>query len=382
MLPTTRTLFRIQYGKKQNDNLYHDFFCDITHAKIRRIAPNMISDKEQQTKNALHHAETGVEIPRKITCLIFAILVVAATMISIVAISTRTADLNKLANAHMLSTIDSRLESAFATINAFPGSAGKDLLFLKTLTRAEDFHAFIGGNDAYRALFLFDGSGICIMKIERGRSGGGLCEAPPVDVMHALERAEMLDADVVHISPLILYEGAPALLYVTARTEGGMIISVIDADYFLEEIRRLTRKGESVYLLARNGGYLAHPDHAQEALVGGGANFYGDFESVPAGALDDTDMRRFETKSHIFTFWRIFPSASNFALHEGASGLYGKEHADEDYWIMAAVSEKFRVGEWWQESSYLIAVSLIVLLNLFLIVFAYMIVRQKPHYHE
>jgi len=301
-------------------------------------------------------------------------LAAAAALISITALSSRYAEIEKLSKVNTYSTIDERLKGAFAAVNDFPGSAAKDILFLKTLSREEDIRRFLSGNDVYRDVYVFGSVGDCTARISAGAGVKTPCGTVPDIVRTQLEQD--MASDAVHISSIVLYEGVPALLYSTSHNEGH-IVSVIDANYFLEEIRRLARDGERVYLLSRDGSYLANPDSAKEKLFGGEDGFYHDFADVPGGALDDPEIRRFESDSHIYTFWRIYPSVSNFALYEGASALYGKEHADKDYWVMAAVSERPDAGSWWQKPPFLITVGLIVLLNGFLIALAYMLFANR-----
>lgn len=320
-------------------------------------------------------------IPRKTACIIFTILAAAAALISITALSSRYAEIEKLSKANALSTIDDRLKGAFAAINDFPGSAAKDILFLKTLSREEDIHRFLSGNNVYRDVYVFGAVGDCTARISAGDGVKTSCETVPDIVRTHREQLEDLAPDAVHISSIELYEDVPVLLYGTSHNEG-YVVSVIDANYFLEEIRRLTRDGEGVYLLSRDGSYLAHPDSGKEKLFGGEDGFYRDFADVPGGALDDPEIRRFESDSHIYTFWRMYPSVSNFALYEGASALYGKEHADEDYWVMAAVSEKPSARRWWQEPSFLMTAGLIVFLHVFLITLAYALAHHKALNYE
>lgn len=325
-----------------------------------------------------------MSISRKTICVIFAILATAAALISIVAISSRYAEIENLSKANAFSTIDERLLGAFAAVNDFPGSAGKDLLFLKTLARADDFRHFLEGNNTYAELYLFDARNQCALHLARdvALATSPPCAAVSEHIQEALERAQTLEADAVYISPLLMHNGAPSLIYATAR-QGGYIISVVGADYFLEDIRRLTRDDESIFLLLPSGEYLAHPDRAREGLYGGESNFYRDFPDAPGGALDDSNMHRFESASRIFTFWRIYPSISNFSIYEGTRAIYGEEHAEGYFWIMAAVSEKPDARSWWQESFYLITVGLIVVLHMSLIALAYyMAMRNKSADNE
>lgn len=311
----------------------------------------------------------------------FAVIAAVSALVSTMALSFQYAEIGKLTRANTLSTIEERLKGVFTAINNFPGSAGQELLFLRNLSCPEDFEHFLANTDAYQALYLFDSDNGCALKIDAGRLASGEaaadCGRVPEVVLTALERARGLAADAMYISPLVLYENTPSLLYATVRPDQAVVVSVIDADYFLEEVRRLTRTGEAVYLVSRDGGYLAHPEHDNEKLAGGDANFYRDFPAVPGGALDDPALGRFETDSRLFMFWRIYPSASNFALYEGASAVYGAEHASENYWVMTVVSEKLPRQSWWQQTSYLATVTLIVFLHSALAAWLYLAVHNR-----
>lgn len=325
-----------------------------------------------------------MSISRKTVCVIFVILAAAAALISIVALSSRYAEIEKLSKTNTFSTIDERLEGAFVSVNDFPGSAGKDILFLKTLARPDDLRHFLEGNDVYAELYLFDARNRCALRLVRDAAlaSPALCAAVSEHIQEALDRAQTLEAGAVYISPLLMHDGAPSLIYATGRHDG-YVISVVSADYFLEDIRRLTRDDESIFLLLPSGEYLAHPDPAREGLSGGKGNFYRDFPDAPGGVLDDSGVHRFESASRIFTFWRIYPSTSNFSMYEGSKAIYGEEHAKGYFWIMAAVSEKPNARSWWQESFYLMTVGLIVVLHMSLVALAYyMAMRSKTSDNE
>ncbi len=275
------------------------------------------------------------------TWLIATFLIVISLAISIMFIVTRSSEADSLRRILSQGSIEERLSRTFSMVSDFPGKTGKDLLYLRTLTQEKDFTNFLLHAESYKELYVFDTTGLCAMHIGRVDRNGVLglgCKGVGAEITKAAERSSALANAQAYLSPLILLEGAPTLLHGTP-TESGVVVAVIDAEYFLEEVRRLSRLDESVYLLESNGSYLAHPDHSKEKLLGGDTTFYQDFPDVPADVLADASMKRFETDRAIFTFWRMYPTESNFALYEGANKIFGPEHENQYFWVMASVSE-------------------------------------------
>ncbi len=275
------------------------------------------------------------------TWLITTFLIAVSLAISITFIVTRSSEADALRQMLWRGAIEERLSRTFMTVSDFPGKTGKDLLYLRTLTREKDFTNFLANAESYRAIYVFDNNGTCtihIGRVERGVSDLG-CGGIGAEIAEAALRSGSLASAQAYLSPLFLLHNVPTLLSGTP-TGDGVVIAVIDAEYFLEEVRRLSRLDESVYLLESDGSYLAHPDHTKEKLLGGNTTFYQDFPDVPADVLADASMKRFETDSTIFTFWRMYPTESNFALYEGANKIFGPEHEHGYFWVMVAVSEK------------------------------------------
>lgn len=203
------------------------------------------------------------------------------------------------------------------------------------------------------------------------------CSAASSAISRVIGKASLLSPGEMYISPLALYESAPVIFYAAPIDAENDIVSVIDADYFLEEIRRLARDGETVFLLDGNGSYLAHPDRLKEKLAGGKDNFYRDFPAIPNNALSDINMQRFETERDVFTFWRIYPTQSNFALYKGANKIKENEPNDS-YWVMAAVSKKPIENAWWRNPSRLAAVAAVVLAHFIVMALLCFVVGYSP----
>lgn len=304
---------------------------------------------------------------------------------SILAVSSRFNEVMSLGEAISRDAIIKRLEHFFFTMNDFPGSAGKDILFLHALSSVQnlhngaervisadvhrDFKNVLDNNNAYKDLLFYRKGFDCVMRVHKeDTSGTALCESPTPAIADILRKAEPLLMDEIYISPPISYrdifpegENAPVIVYVTPANTDCSIISIIDANYFLEEARRLSREGEDVFLLDREGAYLANRDQSKEKFSDMAGNFYRDFPAVPAGALADTDMRFLETPEKDLTFWRIYPTESNFAIYEGSNKILGEGHTNEYFWVMVVVSEHADGVVWWRDAMYVISLIVIII---------------------
>lgn len=312
--------------------------------------------------------------------MLLTVLVFASAVISVTTITIHSSEIGKIRGALFQDAIDKRLQDVFWAINNFPGSAGKDLLFLRTLSNENDIKNFIRKNDAYQNVFLFQYGSDCAMVIpsKTGDISRVCGSSLPTAVASALRVSQTASKAEIRVSSLVDYAGQPALLYSSGRNTGGIIISVINANYFLEEIRRLSRDSEAVFLLDSNGYYLAHPDSAKEKISGGSDNFYQDYPIIPQKTLDDITVRRIENKDVVFTFWRIYPTESNFAFYEGT--LTQAESSGDDYWIMTAVSQKPKTISLARDASYTTSVSIVTLMHILMLTILCAFVRKFNRY--
>ena len=342
--------------------------------------------------------------------------IIASGAISIFAVAVRSAEVESLRQTLSRDAIDERLAHTFATLNDFPGSAGKDLLFLRTLSSVQNLHTsekwdeqilnaaksdfsnFMKDNYAYKELYFVRKSNGCAVRVKRdtgtpsasGEKGlptevaqaSTPCDEVPLAVSTAIADVNALSIGEIYISPLTLYENTPVFFYATPVNTNCNIISMIDANYFLEDIRRLARDGEKIFLLDGNGSYLANYDHTKEKLWGADDSFYHDFPSVASSTLSDISMRRFETEKEIFTFWRIYPTESNFALYGGASKLLDGEHRDKYFWIIAAVSQKPQTDAFWGRSSVGASISAIAIAHLLMFLLVCVLGFKKLNYER
>lgn len=321
---------------------------------------------------------------RKHTTLIALFLISISATVSILAVTLRFNEAVRLGEELSRDAVTKRLEHFFSTMNDFPGSAGEDILFIHSLSSVQnlhntttrvisadvyrDFKNALDKNNAYKDLLFYRKNFGCVMRVrDDDTSGTALCKSPPATIADILKKAEPLSMDEIYISPPISYrdifpggDNIPVIVYVTPANTDCSIISIIDANYFLEEARRLSRDGEDVFLLDKDGAYLANQDQSKEKFSDTPGNFYTDFPSVPDGALADTDMRFLETPEKSITFWRIYPTESNFAIYEGSNKIFGEGHTNEYFWVMAIVSEPRRAPFWWEDTTYLVSFFVVV----------------------
>lgn len=332
----------------------------------------------------------------------FALLLVGVSAaVSILAVTLRFNEATRLGEELSRDAVAKRLEHFFSTMNDFPGSAGKDILFLHSLSSVQnlhntaervisadvyrDFKNVLDKNSAYKDLLFYRKSFGCVMRVhDKDTSGTALCESPTPAIADILKKAEPLLMDEIYISPPMSYrdifpggDNIPVIVYVTPANTDCSVISIIDANYFLEEARRLSREGEAVFLLDNDGAYLANQDQSKEKFSDTAGNFYRDFPSVPDGALADTGMRFLETPEKSVTFWRIYPTESNFAIYEGSNKILGKGHTNEYFWVMAIVSEPVRAVFWWEDMTYLVSFFVVISAHALVAWFVLLITRVR-----
>lgn len=329
---------------------------------------------------------------RTTICLIAIGLVFFNALMSIFALTANHRERDRLMRYLDENAVQERLGSVFSTINDFPGSAGKDMLFLRALSsltasvasgtptdRArDDLREFLERNSAYSAFFVHEDDRGCVLSVQRGADAGPCaCASTESDVAAAVQEARSLPDGGVYVSPVsrLACTGTStpvsAILYATRIGSTHTLTAAVGVDYFLKDIRRLARHDEPVYLLRGDGTYLAHPDAAKEWIHGGVANFYADYAQVPSGVLTDPGVRHVAVRGRTFTFLRITPTVSNFALYDSAATGTG------EYWILTAVSRSNGGSAWWFSVSYLLAATLIILIHTLLAILIAMVIMPR-----
>lgn len=252
-------------------------------------------------------------------------------------------ELTRAQYAASVDMIDERMNSLFYEINNFPRYAGNDILFLSRLIDSKqnikdlerDLLTFLKENPVYDQLAYLDTDGQILATVARGDRKPYI--QPAADWFNktlALGSGEVfvsrlsLEQEDSKSTPIIKY-GTP--VFADNGLKQGLIISHVNAGYFLEDIRRSQREGEEVFLIDNNGQYLAHPDQRKE-FAGSFANDYPEFfRELQA----NTGQRIIETTDKILSFKYIYPTRGSFAIFKAS-----QKTDDSYYWIMVSITGK------------------------------------------
>lgn len=280
---------------------------------------------------------------------ILACLVTIATSFALVIAGTNQSENARFQTASVLSAIDRRVEGAVGMAGNFLDNTTNDILFLQSLSKEGNtkqswseigLKKIIEKNDSYEELYLFDGSGACVAYANRhGGISDGLCSGVPEVIARATSYGSRLSPGEIFMSPLFAYKGASSLFYVAPTFGDKTLVAVISMETLFEDIRRLSRDGDSVFLVDATGSYLAHQDRSKEKLSGATSDFYSDFRNVPSGALANPDIKRIDTDKKTFSFWRLNSYERTHALYEGITKSNMNEQALYQ-WILVDVSDK------------------------------------------
>ncbi len=279
----------------------------------------------------------------------------------------------RIYTAEVKDMINQRTSSLLFEINFFPQDAGDDLLFLSKLSSLKkvissgkrdvennllkdlenDFLEFLKQSTAYSQLSYIDEWGNEVVKVEFDRetykiiSKENLLNKKEIDYFIetinfneeeifiselSLGTKEKIDGLEMNRSKYIPIITSATPIFNENNMEGIISLSFY-VDYFLEDIRRSQREGEIVFLIDKEGYYLAHPDMEKEFsfMFGKDDNFYDDYPNILKEIHLNLNKRMFETDNLIFSFRYIYPTISS-------AKVYG---LDEDYsWILVTVSDK------------------------------------------
>ena len=295
----------------------------------------------------------------------------------------------KIFEANTFDTIDQRLSFLYDDINYFPIGASDDILFLsKTSSMRKvinsgnenleegikelenDFLEFLRGNDMYYKLRYIDENGEERLKVYF--DGNDYITAGKAQLENKKGRyyfgdAMSLDEEEVFISIIDLNfekgvlenrgtesnpEYVPVIRFATPvfSNEGGqkgIIISSIYADYFLEDIRRAQREGETVVLIEQDGYYLSHPEKDKEFafMLENNNNFYEDYQDIADQVISLHESsfkhRRIESGGLVFSLRHIHPASASFELFSGSRKVLNEDDPDKEYfWNLVSISEK------------------------------------------
>ena len=277
--------------------------------------------------------------------------------------------------------LDERANTLFFEINGFPRGAGYDLLFLRGLSSLkevmiaqngvasdkvkknleQDFARFMNENKAYSQLRYIDRTGREAVKVTFNGTDYAAAPGSELQLVDAPLARQMaaLDDGEIYISPLSLNnrsnsaQGIPniglpvmsysVLVFDDKSERQGILVMTVDANYFLDDIRRAKREGETVFLINSKGYYLAHPDREKEFGLATGKNItiYDDYpREIADTLLHDTERRTVENDEYIFTYRDIYPTIGNSEVYKGSEKIYGKNSEKEYYWVLVTVSDK------------------------------------------
>jgi len=289
-------------------------------------------------------------------------------------------DLKRNQNLYVSSVMDSvyqGINPLFSEINNFPKTTANDVLFLSQLSSLNqilnsasndkaindleiDFLGFLKEHPAYYKLRYLDEQANEIVKVEfdgktsKVISQEGLENKKDRDFF---QRTTDLNEREIFISPLgtDIDSSTSVARYATPvfNYDGepkGIIILDVYADYFLNNVRRAQREGETVFLISEKGYYLAHPDKKKEfAFMTNGDNndnIYNDYPEASEKILSSKFSKgKFETDEQIFSYRQIYPTLASFELHRGSEKIFGGKPEENYFWVLVNVSEKDEINK-------------------------------------
>lgn len=315
--------------------------------------------------------------------------------------------------------VDQRISSLLYEINIFPQDIGDDLIFLSELSSLNntlnmekeseswikridelqnDFLSYMKGSYAYRQLSYLDESGQEIVRIN---FDGEKYNVVPEEALQNdknelyFEKAISLEKGDIYVSKVYLNTKkgiienkgtedkpiyVPVIKTVTPvfnnkNESKGLVVIILYANYFLDDIRRSQREGEMVVLVNPQGYYLAHPDSRKEfSFMFTGEHFiFKDYPELTKEVIRDFNLRIFETDKHIFSLKRIYPAVGNSVFYNGADLIFDEKTEEEYFWILVTISEKKEMNRLFEEIRtnyiYFILFSSIIILTILVLIF-------------
>jgi hypothetical protein len=278
-----------------------------------------------------------------------------------------------------LDFIDQRMANTYTEVNNFPATPANNLLFLSKLSDFQkpitnqnikdiekDFSEFLSQSEAYYQISYLDKSGIEKIRAESNNTSPQIISLsssinqeniPYFNLVKNLKNGEVyvfpLDLNIK--SGVVENRGSsnnpqyvPVLRYAVSvfnqqtNQSTGIILVKVYADYFLENIRRSQREGETTYLIDNNGFYLANPNKNKEfgyLFNNKKETFFTDFPLVSQDTMIKCLSRRQETNKQIFTYRCINPATINFEIYQGSKTIEGKSISDYQ-WLLVTVTDK------------------------------------------
>jgi hypothetical protein len=123
----------------------------------------------------------------------------------------------------------------------------------------------------------------------------------------------------------------------------GVIVVLVRADYFLDDIRNFSRDGEEAFLVNSKGQYVANADKNKEFDQLAKYNFLLDYPDLAKFIEENPDERYFENSDYIFSFREIVPALNSFETYIGS--LAFNQSTAENYWILVIVEDKSEISK-------------------------------------
>lgn len=290
----------------------------------------------------------------------------------------------RIRNANTADIIDQRMTALFFEINNLQRYIGDDLLFLTKLSSLrnvinsvenesrtseikslkEDFLEFLKGDTTNYQLVYIDENGNEIVKVEFDGNNYNVISDDKLQNKKDEDyfyKTVNLDAGEVFISQIDLnvkngeienrgtsenpeYVPVMGAAMPTFNENGvlkGIVFLNLYVNYFLDDIRKFQREGETVFLINKEGYYLAYPDRKKEFafIFRRNDNFYNDYPEIPETILSNF-TRKVEAENLIFSFKYVYPTAWNYEIHKGSEKIFGEDSEKNYFWVVISVSEK------------------------------------------
>jgi methyl-accepting chemotaxis protein len=323
--------------------------------------------------------------------------------------------------------IDQRLTSLFLEVNNFPRDIGDEIIFLSKLSSLksvinnqaepedyeiknleEDFLVFSQGVSTYYQIRYINENGEEITRVDSDGINSKII--PKEELQNKKARYYFTETMNLHEGEIFISRidlniehgeienrgteeepiYVPVMRYATPvfndqGTNKGIVIFNTYANYFLGDIRMAQREGEKIFLINKDGHYLAHPDSEKELSFmfdDKDHTFFEDYPEIPKEVLLDSRKKTFESEELIFSFRRIHPSVSTFGLSAGSKKVFGENSGEAPSWIMISVSAKdyLNVDAQSQKKDYLYFLLFSGLIILIIVVLVFFLVFKSPEF--
>ena len=224
----------------------------------------------------------------------------------------------------------------------------------------EEFLEFLDKNSEYYEIILIDQRGQEVVRVGLNNDGVVVVSEDKLrdesDNYYFTQTAQLKKGEVfmsnlkIDISDpnervAVIHFSTP--LFDEDETRKGVLMVSVNADYFLDDIRRFQRPRELVFLLDKNGDYLAHPDKTKEFASEQGkvGSFYIDYPGISREIVEDVDRRRVESGGQFFSFQHIYPLIGSYELYKGSEKILGHHPEKHYYWTLVNVTDKMEINK-------------------------------------